>query len=104
MRPEGLGSARRTADMREVTTFSSPGRLVPVALRPVVLDDGPEGWERQVFEPSQDGDALNWLGFEPADPAEPLLSWSRPSRPSRWPAARRRATGRHRAPARLRIA
>jgi hypothetical protein len=101
MPPEGLGRGCGTADMQEVTTFSSAGRLVPVALRPVVLGDVPEGWERRGFEASQDGDALNWLGFEPADPAEPLLPWSRPSR---WPAARRRATGRHRAPTRLRMA
>jgi hypothetical protein len=82
-----------------VTAFSSAGRLLPAALRPVVLEDVPEGWERQAFDPSRDDDALTWLGFEPGDSHEPLLPWPRPAN---WPAGSR--AGRHRAAARLRTA
>jgi hypothetical protein len=53
------------------------------------------------FDPSGDGDALAWLGFEPGEPDEPLLAWRRPQH---WPAVRRRTGGRHRAPARFRTA
>ncbi len=62
------------------TTFAG---LLPAALRPVVLEDVPEGWERQAHSPSQDGDALAWLGFEPGEADEPLLDWPQPAR---WPA------------------
>jgi hypothetical protein len=70
-----------------------------LSLRSAVLVDAPEGCEPQAFDPSLDGDALTWLGFEPAEPDEPLLTWPRPQH---WRAARsRRAAGRHRPSARL---
>ncbi len=83
----------RTADRTRVTAFQS--------LRSAVLRGAPEGCEPQAFDPSLDADALTWLGFEPGEPDEPLLPWPRPER---WPAARRRSSGRHRAPAQARTA
>jgi hypothetical protein len=80
-----------------VTAFLSR-RLAPLS---ALLDGPPEGAEPQAFDPSVDGEALAWLGFERGEPQEPLLRWSRPQR---WPAARRPAGGRHRATARLRTA
>ncbi len=65
-----------------------------LSLRSAVLEGTPEGGEPQSFDPSVHGDALTWLGFEPGEPDEPVLSWPRPQR---WPTARRRANGRHRA-------
>jgi hypothetical protein len=82
-----------------VTLHSLADRLTPAALRPVVLEDVPEGWERRAFDPSSDADALAWLGFEPGEPDEPLLPWSRPAT---WPT--RGTSGRHRASARVRTA
>jgi hypothetical protein len=70
------------------------------AARSDVHEDVPEGWELQAFDPSADADALSWLGFEPGEPYEPALDWPRPQH---WPAPRR-AGGRHRAPARFRVA
>jgi hypothetical protein len=70
------------------------------AARSAVLEDVPEGWELQAFEPSLDTDVLSWLGFEPGEPYEHTPSWPRPRH---W-AAPRRAGGRHRAPARFRTA
>ena len=64
-------------------TLTTIAGLLPAALRPVVLEDVPEGWERQAHQPSQDGEALSWLGFEPGEPDEPLLDWPQPAG---WPA------------------
>ena len=73
-----------------------------LSLRSVgLLQGAPEGCQPQAFDPSLDGDALTWLGFETGDPDEPLLTWPRPQR---WPVTRRRTNGRHRAPAPLRVA
>ena len=81
----------RTADSTRVTAFQS--------LRSVVLGGAPEGCEPQAFDPSLEADALTWLGFEPGEPDEPLLTWPRPER---WPAVRHRTSGRHRASVQVR--
>ena len=87
----------RAAVVRELPDYL---RDLPAALRPVPLDQVPAGWEQRAYDPTAgDADALTWLGFEPGDDAEPLMSWPRPER---WPA--RRNAGRHRAGARLQTA
>lgn len=59
---------------------------IPAALRPVVVDAAPAGWERGVHDPSRDGDVLTWLGFEPGRAEEPLIPWARSAD---WPAGLR---------------
>jgi hypothetical protein len=76
-----------------VIAFFSP----PPEPRSQVLDQRPEGWAPQAFDPTLDGDALSWLGFEHGEPDEPLLDWPRPRG---WmPGLPRRQAGHHRAPA-----
>jgi hypothetical protein len=91
-----------------VTTFSSTGRLLPVALARtaaflelptlawgVPAHEVPAGWERNAFDVTRDDDPFGWLGFELSDDDDaPLLVWPRPER---WPATRLRTGGRHRA-------
>jgi hypothetical protein len=86
---------RPRADVLSVMTSRPGARLSAVLVRAASRAPLP------AFDPTVDGDALAWLGFEPGDPDEPLLTWPRPQH---WPAARRRAGGRHRAPARFRAA
>ena len=89
-----MRDGRPRADVLGVITSSPAGRLSAVLLRTARVP-------LPAFDPGGDADALAWLGFEPGETDEPLLTWRRPQH---WPAGRRRAGGRNRAPARSRIA
>jgi hypothetical protein len=106
--PSGLRRQPIPADRSGVTTFPSTGRLLPAALAraaailelpapswAVQAHEVPAGWERNAFDDTVDDDPFGWLGFELSDADDaPLVAWPRPER---WPAARLRTGGRHRA-------
>jgi len=85
----GLSGAVRTADSDRVIAFFS---------RPDSRSAAPEEAPApQAFDPTLEGDALGWLGFEHGEPDQPLLDWPRPQG---WlPVLPRRRVARNSAPA-----